>query len=72
MKRDINRFDERLLERQCVLYSTHDKKVPGFMKDENNSAIMIEFIELRVKMYALRIEDVMKKMYRRCLYQRLS
>jgi len=58
MKRDINRFDERLLERQCVLHSTHDKKVPGFMKDENNGAIMIEFIELRMKMYALRIEDV--------------
>jgi len=34
-----------------------NKKVPGLIKDENNSAIMIEFISgFRLKMYALRVD----------------
>ncbi|KYN10054.1 hypothetical protein ALC57_17743, partial [Trachymyrmex cornetzi] len=43
MKRDITRFD-------TSDYSTDN---PGLMKDENNGAILTEFVGLRAKMYAL-------------------
>ncbi|KYN11002.1 hypothetical protein ALC57_16854 [Trachymyrmex cornetzi] len=57
MKRDIARFD-------TSDYPTDNaygmplayKKVPGLMKDENNVAIITEFVGLRAKMYAVRVD----------------
>ncbi|KYN16525.1 hypothetical protein ALC57_11209, partial [Trachymyrmex cornetzi] len=57
MKRDINRFDtsDYAVDNAHSIPLTN-KKVPGLMKDEKNGAIMTEFVRLRAKMYALRVQ----------------
>jgi len=53
MKRDINRFDYAIDNAYNI--PLVNKKVRDLMKDENN-AIMTEFVGLRAKMYALRVD----------------
>ncbi|KMQ82825.1 hypothetical protein RF55_21740 [Lasius niger] len=56
MKRDIARFDTNDYVDNANGIPLVNKKIPGLMKDENNGTIMTEFVVLRAKMYALRVD----------------
>ncbi|XP_018395227.1 PREDICTED: uncharacterized protein LOC108773791 [Cyphomyrmex costatus] len=57
MKRNIARFDTSDYPANNPYgMPLANKKVSGLMKDENNGAIMTEFVGLGAKMYALRVD----------------
>ncbi|XP_071652904.1 uncharacterized protein [Temnothorax longispinosus] len=55
MRRDIDRFDTSDYAKNNAHGMPRVKKVPGLMKDENNGAIMTEFVDLRAKMYTYKV-----------------
>jgi len=57
MKHDIARFDTSDYPADNAYgMPLANKRVLGLMKDENNGAIMAEFVGLRAKMYAVKVD----------------
>ncbi|XP_071651462.1 uncharacterized protein [Temnothorax longispinosus] len=57
MKRDIDKYDTSdYAVDNAYGIPLANEKVPGLMKDKNHGAIMTEFVGIRAKMYALRVD----------------
>ncbi|XP_078051523.1 uncharacterized protein LOC144477662 [Augochlora pura] len=58
IKRDIDRYDTSIYDRDNAYgVPIANNKVIGLMKDENGGKITMEFVGLRSKMYATRVEN---------------
>ena len=61
VRQNMHLFDTSDYPPNHSLYSTHNKKVMGKMKDETNSIPIEEFVGLRPKMYSIKFGGTEKK-----------